>query len=77
MFSNRSVTALSRNRPFAPLASQRWVTVVLAYLKEMEVIQTRRLEGNKAKGSGAGSEPQQDAEAVRPTRPPRKPNKEG
>ena len=29
-------------RAFAPLASQKWITVVLAYLKELDTIQARR-----------------------------------
>ena len=77
MFANRSVTTLTRNRPFAPLASQRWMTVVLGYLKEMEVIQNRSLESTKPRGSGAGSDQLPDAVGVRPRRPPRKPKKEG
>ena len=44
IFVNRSLTATSRARSFAPLADQRWVTVALAYLKEMEVITSKRAE---------------------------------
>ncbi|CAE7745598.1 dnc [Symbiodinium sp. CCMP2456] len=54
MFANRSVTTLGRNRPFAPLASQRWMTVVLGYLREMEVIQNRR--GRQAKAAAKTAE---------------------
>lgn len=31
-------------RAFAPLADQRWVTVALAYLKELETISSKRVE---------------------------------
>ena len=42
MFQSR--TGAARVALFAPLASQRWVTVVLSYLKELDVIQSKRNE---------------------------------
>ena len=33
-----------RNRAFAPTCPQRWATISLAYLKEMDFIQTRRMD---------------------------------
>ena len=44
IFMNRNAGAFSRSRSFAPLAEQRWVTVALAYLKELDTIQSKRLE---------------------------------
>lgn len=44
VFQNRQLSATSRARSFAPLADQRWVTCALAFLKEMEVITTKRAE---------------------------------
>ena len=44
IFLNRNVGAFSRSRSFAPLAEQRWVTVALAYLKELDTIQAKRTE---------------------------------
>ena len=44
IFVNRQVALTSRTRAFAPLADQRWVTVALAFLKEMEVISSKRAE---------------------------------
>ena len=38
----------AQSRAFAPLASQRWVAVVLSYLKELDTIQGRRQEFAKA-----------------------------
>jgi hypothetical protein len=35
---------LTQARAFSPLADQRWVTVALAYVKELDVIQTKRQE---------------------------------
>ena len=77
MYANPTASGILRNRPFAPLASQRWMTVVLGYLKEMEVIQSRRADTARPKGSAAGSDPQPDGDApARPKRPPRKPKKD-
>ena len=50
MYANPTASGILRNRPFAPLASQRWMTVVLGYLKEMEVIQSRRADNRPAQG---------------------------
>ena len=44
IFQNRVLSATSRARSFAPLADQRWVTSSLAFLKEMEVITSKRAE---------------------------------
>ena len=44
VFQNRQISMTSRARSFAPLADQRWVTVALAYLKEMETISSKRQE---------------------------------
>ena len=44
IFMNRQILSTSRSRAFAPLADQRWITVALAYLKEMDTIASRRQE---------------------------------
>ena len=44
VFMNRQLTATSRSRSFSPLADQRWITCALAYLKEMDVISSKRQE---------------------------------
>ena len=44
IFVNRNAGALSRSRSFAPLADQKWITVALAYLKELDTIQSKRAE---------------------------------
>ena len=44
IFQNRQLSSTSRARSFAPLADQRWVTCALAFLKEMEVIASKRAE---------------------------------
>jgi len=52
------VVFTSRARSFAPLADQRWITVALQYLREMDLIALKRAEfaGGKASGSGANQE---------------------
>ena len=44
LFTNKSLANAALPRPFAPTAHQRWVTTALQYLKEMDVISTRRME---------------------------------
>lgn len=52
-----SGVATSRSRSFAPLADQRWITVALAYLREMDLIANKRLEfAGGGKASLGGSE---------------------
>ena len=40
----RHLSSTSRSRAFAPLADQKLVTVALAFLKELDMIQSKRLE---------------------------------
>eukprot|EP00439_Symbiodinium_sp_Y106_P066199 s1976_g10.t1 len=75
MYTNRPAAGLFRSRPFAPLASQRWVTIVLGYIKEMELIQSRRADAGKPRLSPAGSD-QPPGDAPSPKKPPRRPRKE-
>lgn len=58
VFTNRQLASTSRARSFAPLADQRWITVALQYLREMDLIASKRAEfaGGKASGSGANQE---------------------
>eukprot|EP00435_Cladocopium_sp_Y103_P045898 s1495_g13.t1 len=42
VFTNRSLAGVTRGRAFAPLAEQRWVTTALAFVKEMDLIQSKR-----------------------------------
>ena len=64
IFVNRNAGALSRSKSFAPLADQRWITVSLAYLKELDTIQTKRLEiGATSSKEKTPSTPQPAAKA--------------
>ena len=57
LFSGRSVAVSANPRPFAPTANQRWVTTALQYLKEMDVITSRRAEVTSTKQSAADNPP--------------------
>ena len=78
MFAARSAKSAMHTRAFAPLASQRWVAIVLSYVKELDVIAAKRADMRKggapsASGSGARDEDQEDTPSPsRPKRPPRK-----
>eukprot|EP00438_Fugacium_kawagutii_P010368 Skav231998 [mRNA] locus=scaffold719:448670:469014:- [translate_table: standard] len=55
LFSGRSLASQMHPRPFAPTAHQRWVTTALQYLKEMDVITTKRAEAtNQSRQQGDG-----------------------
>ena len=62
VFTNRQASMLAKSRAFSPLADQKWVTVALAYLKELDVITSKRLEltsqaSAAALGSGNSEKP--------------------
>eukprot|EP00435_Cladocopium_sp_Y103_P055503 s1300_g18.t1 len=42
VFTNRNLSGVMRGRAFAPLAEQKWITIALAYVKEMDLISSRR-----------------------------------
>jgi hypothetical protein len=44
IYVNRHQGVQSRSRSFTPLADQRWVTVALAYVKELDLINSKRQE---------------------------------
>lgn len=44
IYVNRHQSTLSRARAFTQLADQRWVTVALAFIKELDVLTTKRQE---------------------------------
>lgn len=53
LFSARSIATASHPKPFAPTASQKWVTIALQYLKEVDIITTRRQEITATKNQPA------------------------
>ena len=76
MFTARGARSSLHTRAFAPLASQKWVAIVLSYVKELDVIQTKRQDMRKATPLSGGGSPQgedtEESQASRPRRPPRK-----
>ena len=59
LFTNRSLAPLSRGRSFAPLADQKWITVSLSFIKELDLISQRRADmmGGKSQSSEAAPAP--------------------
>ena len=51
IYVNRQMSSLSRAKAFSPLADQKWITVALAFIKELDVISAKRQELT----SGAGA----------------------
>lgn len=70
VFTNRSLPGTFRGRPFAPLADQRWITTTLAYIKEMDLINSRRLDATTKPPDREN--PGQDATKPNPKKAPRK-----
>ena len=71
IYVNRHLSSTSRARSFTPLASQKWITVALAYLKEIDVISVKRNEMLGARPSGAASS-DDPAPKVKPKPGPKK-----
>ena len=53
VFTNRSLAPLSRGRSFAPLAEQRWISLALAYIKELDTITQKRADLAASPGKAA------------------------
>jgi hypothetical protein len=51
IYVNRQTSSLSRAKAFSPLADQKWVTVALAFVKELDVITTKRQEMSVSGGN--------------------------
>ena len=69
MMSERSVALSSLGRPFAGMVPPQWSAVALAYLREMELLQTRKAE------SKAGKSPKKEEVVLSPRRRPKFPKK--
>lgn len=75
LFTHKPANVLSRARAFTPLASQQWVTVALAYLKELDIISAKRLELTAPSKQGAFAASSSTAENPRPKGAPKKKGK--
>ena len=74
IYVNRQQSSLSRTRAFSPLADQRWITVALAFVKELDVIQTRRLE---LTAGSTGNPKASNEPAAKPKQQPKRKGKGG
>ena len=70
VFTNRSLAGVTRGRAFANLAEQKWVTTALAFVREMDLISSRRQDVTGTKGDkpaadqpGPKREPKKKAKA--------------
>ena len=79
IYTSRASSTNPRLRSFAPLCPQPWATTALAFVKEQDVIATRRAETSGIrKGGGAVSDQTEVADnPPRKTRFPKKPKKGG
>ena len=80
MFQERTVNMVHQTRPFGPLCPPQWTAVCLSYLKDMEVLNSKKTETAKkaAKPStpvGAPSSSGEPEGEVSPKRKPRFPKK--
>eukprot|EP00438_Fugacium_kawagutii_P018756 Skav204395 [mRNA] locus=scaffold2947:164542:176525:+ [translate_table: standard] len=76
VFTNRSLPGTFRGRPFAPMADQRWITTTLAYIREMDLINSRRLDATSSK-TGDKDQPEKDPQKPNPKKTPKKHPKGG
>ncbi|CAE7846561.1 unnamed protein product, partial [Symbiodinium microadriaticum] len=70
IFTNRGSPHNPRLRAFAPLCPASWATTALAFLKETDVILSRRQEAS-GQASSSGQAPDEATPAAK--KPPRKP----
>ena len=77
IFSHKPANVLSRTRAFSPLASQQWITVALAYIKELDVISAKRLELSTQTKPGTFAASSGSPENPRPKPAPKKKGKAG
>ena len=78
VFQARPITTNPRLRAFAPLCPPEWATTALSYVKEVDLINSRRQEALPGKKNQPGKE--QDDQAgpkKKPARYPKKPKQGG
>ena len=57
LFANRSLAPLPKGKAFAPLADQKWITISLSFIKELDLIAQRRNDVVGGRSSAASSDP--------------------
>ena len=75
VFQDRSAALVHHTRPFGPLVPPQWTAVCLSYLKDLEVLATRKTETTKriAKPAVSSESPPVSQEPDREASPKRKP----
>ena len=72
LFQDRTISMHAQGRPFAPLVAPSHAAVAISYLKELEILNTRKKETHAPSSPSKTSQP---AEAPSPRRRPRYPKK--
>ena len=77
MFSDRMQSITASGRPFSPLVPAQLAAINLAYIKELEVLQSRRGEvpSKNRKGANKTADGEDQVESPSPKRKPRFPRK--
>ena len=73
MFQDRLQNVTAYGRSFGPLTPSGWAATALAFLKEMEILQSRKMEVRKVKPDPPTKDPEADTPS--PKRRPRYPKK--
>eukprot|EP00435_Cladocopium_sp_Y103_P053730 s754_g17.t1 len=73
LFAERMTNLSAAGRPFAPLVPPSWAAVALAYMKELEVLTTRKTEMKKAPPVPPPKQPSSSQESSDNPSPKRKP----
>ena len=81
MYQDRTINLVHHSKPFGPLVPPQWTATCLAYLKDLEVLASKKGETSKKAppkppvqtDTTAGLEPEKEASPKRKPRFPRKP----
>ena len=74
VYTNRQLSSVSKAKAFAPLADQRWITVALAFLKELDTISSKRTE-LMPMSSASSAHAQDGGEGAKTSKQPKKKSK--
>ena len=77
VFSNRPASTNPRLRAFSPLCPAEWAAIALSFVKEVDIINTRRQEALPTKKGGQKGQGEEDPQKKKPPRFPKKPKQGG
>ena len=77
VFAARTVAVSALGRPFSPLVPPTWAAVSLAYLKEMDLLQTKKTEAKTGKPVAPKPEPKPGSPGPKRPKFPRRPKNQG